>query len=429
MQGSPVINNSNGDLVNALDSVLVNGFNTLSVTSIVMQGPLSAVVTATSHGMQINQVVELIGASDDAYVGQFRVTSTSTTNLFTVTLVANPAGMLAATGTLTMKTPGLGFTIAFSGTNKRVYRSSDIAGTQQYLRVDDALDANYSSAYGKYAKVGVADTMTDIDTFTGNQMPFDIISPTKNWVSSGSGATVVNGWYKWYYSWLAWNSGSNTTESLGNQTSAKQWTIIGDSRGFYLMNEFQQNIGKGGYCFTDFISFKGSDKYNSILCATERYAAANANIGAYNQTDSGCWMHTLKATGSGKIVMKDYTNTGLPIQVSFQSIDTLAFNPGTLWPISGYQTNVTFPSKIDNNFMIADLFISENTSGFIRGKMPGIKYMIGNINTSIPEHMQWYGNDGRLYMNVQPAVGQSASGTNNYIARANMAFDLTGPWY
>lgn len=67
--------------------------------------------------------------------------------------------------------PGMGWTIAFTDTNKRAYRMP--AGTsQRYLRVDDTAPSASTTAFG--APVEGYDSMTDIDTGLG---PIAVPSP------------------------------------------------------------------------------------------------------------------------------------------------------------------------------------------------------------------------------------------------------------
>ena len=78
--------------------------------------------------------------------------------------------------------PPLGWSKPFSGTGKAAYLQTDNSnGDKPYLRVVDALDPAWNSTYAKYAKVGICEGMTNIDTWN-TEAPYDPASPTKNWV-------------------------------------------------------------------------------------------------------------------------------------------------------------------------------------------------------------------------------------------------------
>ena len=164
MAGVPQVDINYGDMVNMLDAVLVNGFNSKSITAMSCVDNV-VTLTAAGHGMKVEQVIEVEGVTPAGYNGQWRVKWADTNTL----RFELPVGVSfsAATSFGTVKTPGLGFSIAFTGTNKRAYRSNNVLSNRPYLRVDNSLDPNYSSTYQVYSKVTIAGEMSDIDTFLG----------------------------------------------------------------------------------------------------------------------------------------------------------------------------------------------------------------------------------------------------------------------
>src|SRR5690606_37798808 len=143
-----------------------------------------------------------------------------------------------ATGTISCKLASLGWTKAFSGTQKAVYQAKNKIANPYFLRVDSSCDPVYTDSYAKFAKVGMLDACTSIDDLTGNQAPFDPSNPNKNWVGSGSGSSAVAGWFKWQYAVneSAANS-SSFYESEGASNGNRSWVLIGTEDSFYLVNK------------------------------------------------------------------------------------------------------------------------------------------------------------------------------------------------
>lgn len=100
----------------------------------------------------------------------------------------------------------------------------------------DELDPSYNANWAKYAKVGMVEDMLDIDTMVGQQIPFDVNNPQKNWVGS-SGA---NGWAKWYYA--TQNDESNGVNNNTNASNGiRDWVVVGCKDWFYIFNRTHSN--------------------------------------------------------------------------------------------------------------------------------------------------------------------------------------------
>lgn len=298
--GAPVLTNTWGSLSALLAACLVNGFNLQTVTSLVRDGTTATATLASGHGFVVDQVVQIAGCDQGDYNGEFTVTAiTSSTVSFTV---ADTAATPATTPTaITMRVAPLGFEIAFTGTNKRVYRSPNPLSNRHYLRVDDSLPSGYTTTWAKFARVTVAEGMADVDTFVGGRAPWDPAAPTKNEVPSGSGTALYSGWFKWYY---ARQSYAETSGDNGNWS--RSWILIGDDRGFFLSN----SSGYGGdkrilHAFTDFESFKPGDNYASYLIASERYQQVSYTGGSYPSDDADSCV-SLNTTG--KLCIPNYTS-------------------------------------------------------------------------------------------------------------------------
>lgn len=408
MEGAPQLTNDWGCMVDLLDACLVNGFNLKPITSITSAEGIATVTIDAGHLYQVNQVILIAGADQAEYNGEKRVLSVTSTT-FTYAVTGTPA--TPATGdTLTVKVAPLGFEKVFSGTQKGVYRSKNILSNRPYLRVDNSCDPAYNTAYAKKAKVGMAQGMTDIDTVVGAQAPFDPTAPDKNWKATGTGAGVVDGWYKWYYA-RGFGAWSAPHENAIPETYTRTWVLVGDDRGFYLFNEYATIRGRYGSCFTDFESYRQSDLFNTLLAAADTYAPANTGIG-------NNWLNrTLDF--SGNILMRDHTLMGGNQRVGFTSLNT---NNGQT--ISGRATGIPFPNPVDYSLILHPTYLMQEGGKGLRGKMPGLMW-VHNDNPlqdlDIVENVVGYA--GRKFLLVK------LHGEGNEAATSTIALDITGPWW
>lgn len=243
---APQLDNIQGGMIGLLDAVLVNGLNVgVASTLTAFKGEATATFD-TAHNILAGQIVKITGATPEHFNGEFRVGVVNSKTLNFKLINGSISG--AASGTVNCSLAALGWTKDFSSNHatiggKRAYRSSNEAlTTRPYLRVVDEPDTAWSETYAKFAKVGLVENMTDIDTMVGFQTPFDSISPSKNWVGSGSGSSAYNGWAKWHYAVLNSirnASGSQTQTQVDSSTPTngiRQWFVIGNSDFFYVLN-------------------------------------------------------------------------------------------------------------------------------------------------------------------------------------------------
>ena len=423
MEGAPQVNNTNGSLTAMLDAVLVNGFGVRAATGISFSAGIATITFAATHKYLLNQVVEVSGVPQAEYNGQFNVISKTT---FTISYYVNGTPP-APTGTPSVKNPSLNFEIAFTGANKRAYRSKSILSSRLYLRVDDSLDPSYSDAYSKKGKVTMIESMTDIDTITGSQAPYDPGNLTRNHIGTGTGVNAVDGWYKWYYARTQLNGGGQTEDTMATSAANRSWVIIGDDRGFYFFISSDPNNGaRTGYCFTDFESFRQGDAFATILTATDFNGAANTPNGNYyaNSTDFNS-KFAASLDVSGKVILKDYQQVGPPIRAGFMGLGSIN---GQV--ISGQNTGVVYPNGPDYGLIVHPAYIKQENN-HIRGKMPGMMWV---HNDQPLQHFEFVdgilGYPGRKFLVVTLTNYTGASSEyNNNINKARIVFDVTGPWY
>jgi hypothetical protein len=153
--GAPTIDGVAGSLVTLLDALLINGYNSKTIT--ITRSGTTATASSTAHGFNDLQTILISGANEADYNGTFRITNV-TANTFDFTVANSPA--TPATGTITAKVNPAGWTKPYSGTNKAVYRSGT-GSNQRYYRIEDNSTPSANHAY----LLGYG-AMTDVDTGT-----------------------------------------------------------------------------------------------------------------------------------------------------------------------------------------------------------------------------------------------------------------------
>lgn len=399
--GAPVLTGEAGTLVFLLDKCLVDGYGSVTLTSLTQAAGIATGTTAAAHGFQIDQVVLLAGATPAAYNGLVRVL-TVTTTAFTFAIDAATAS--PASGTITTKRPSLGWSKPFSATNQAAYRQP-AGSNQMYLFVDDAL----SGTTQRNAYVRGFETMSDLVTGTG-------AFPTTAQLANGDAC------YK-----------SATQDSV-----ARAWTLVGDGKLFYL---FTRPYSTGAptaantLAFGDFGSYKPGDAYNTLLIA--RSTAGTATNGS--SADAGDWMSRLEVSnsvvGNGHYLPRSYTqiSTGIGFYkigsaVGSGSAQLTAAGPNTAGSavschcISG-RCGMDYPSPVDNGYHIAPIQVGELS--FYRGLLPGV-YQPMHDAAAIPDGtliQDIVGLTGKKVRHTLLSGGDASRPTGN-----SMAIDVIGPW-
>lgn len=286
---APQLQNAYGSMINVLDACLINGINVGPISSLTASGTIVTALFSTSHGLMQYQVIKITGAAQSEFNGEHRILTVPNAQSITFELASAPS-VTTATGTITASLPPLGWEKPFSSVNvngggKAAYRSLKLLlPSRPFLRVVDELDPVWTSTYAKYAKVGIVEDMSDINTLIGAQVPFDATNPEKNWKGTGSGSSAYNGWAKWYYAryQLADGTADQTDPPGGNRA----WIIIGSSDYFYISNITSSNDNAahlhGFGCFDTYA--ETTDLGNWILSASYAYTKPNDYI---YTTDSG----------------------------------------------------------------------------------------------------------------------------------------------
>ena len=410
MTGAPQIANNWGDLVTMLDACLVNGFALKAIDTLTCVDGVATASISAGHAYQQEQVVEIAGADQPEYNGQFRVIVTTATT-FTYAVSGSPASPATSATSLSAKVAPLGWEKAFAGTNKGAYRSKNPASPQNLLLIDDSLKTpGYTTTWAKWANVGIVEGLSDIDTIVGAQAPYDPNNPTQNWKQVQANQW---GWYKWYRARTA--GYDNSGDSGGGN---RNWVLIGDDRLFYL---FVTNAaaygwyGRNGYCFGDIISFKPADDYGTVLAADDIYWSNNsAGYSSYPGQYTGYGL-TQSLEFTGKVLLRNHTQLGNPVRFGLTSLNT-----NNSSQICG-RGPMPFPNGADFSLWLLPTYVREE-SGHMRGLMPGMLWMPQDrpySDQTIVDNV--VGQAGKKFLLVRTQYSSETEG-------AQIAFDITGPW-
>ena len=322
MTGAAVLSGTAGALIAVLDSVLVNGFGSVSVTGLAVASSVATASVAAGHSFKVGSVALVAGATPSGLNGEKRVLAVAS-NTFTFDATGVSDG--SATGTITAKVAAAGWTKQYTGTNIAVYKMGGVEGTGFVLRVDDTDTA--------VARVRGYEVMSDANTGTG---PFPT---TAQWADSG-----------------LWWSKSNVTGA------ARPWRIVADDRGFfYFCKQADTGAEHQGNYFGDILSLKSNDPYACVLRANTASRISSASwltdsLEAMDSSQTYDGLYVARAAntlgGSTKIHQYATTAVGLPL---------LHVTGTTGW---------LYPSPVDNGLMLTPVVLYASTG--YRGYLPGI---------------------------------------------------------
>ena len=410
MAGAPQISNNWGDLVTMLDACLINGFALMAIDTLTCIDGVATASISAGHAYRPEQVIEIAGADQPEYNGQFRVIDATATT-FTYALTGAPVSSATSATSLSVKIAPLGWEKAFAEANKAAYRSQNPASPQNLLLIDDSLKTpGYTTGWAKWANGGIVEDMLDIDTIVGAQAPFDPNNPTQNWKQVQANQW---GWYKWFH---ARQSGyENYGDSGGGN---RNWVLIGDDRLFYLFVTNAAGFGWYGrncYCFGDITSFKPGDNYGTVLCADDSYWS-NSNGGYYSYPGQYCGYGLVSSLDfGGKVLLRNHTQLGNPVRWGVTSLNT---NNGQ--QICG-RGSMPFPNGADYSLWLLPTYVRQE-DGHMRGILPGMLWMPQDrpySDQTIVDNV--VGQEGRRFLLVRTQYSSETEG-------AQIAFDITGPW-
>lgn len=380
---APTLSNTWGCMIDVLDACLVNGFGTQIVSSLVIQDGVGIAKFANPHKINQFQWIEILGTNINVLNTEFKVLGvTSNTFEFLVDLPDQ-----TVTGSITCKLASAGWSKRFFGTNKAVYQAKDLIANPYFLRVDNSLDPVYNTTYAKFAKVGILESCTSIDDISGNQAPFDSTNSTKNWIGTGSGASAINGWAKWYHATIInADVGSSWSESNVATNGNRDWVLVATKDSFFILPSVAPNNSTNAYrhCSTayGFGIFEGCDI--PFLSAQIQYASANTSR-SYSGTDTTF----CSSNFNGLILLKDVSGAYQPD--TFTRINfTLANSDG----FTGY-SNVFSKKTGENIYHCPFLCIDKNN--YLIGEPPLLRCVMNSTASSEPAYAL-FTEDNRAYL-------------------------------
>lgn len=233
-----------GSLISLLKACLVTGFGIKTVSAINYDAANAKIVVTipSGHTYQQYQVIELSGANESGFNGEFRVMKVTTTTVECALDNGVPSAT-SATGSLSAKIPSLGWAIAFedAGTYRCIFKRTDAAATEYMLYVDNSAWSGWNNNNGHLAKVQVVSGVTGISTFT--------VVSDQRWPCSHSYANP-------------------------------DWLLIGDSMFFAILPKFAAAGFREFDCFGDFVSLRIGDKHNTIFSYHGSATTENINWGS-----------------------------------------------------------------------------------------------------------------------------------------------------
>lgn len=302
---APQLNNTWGCMIDVLDACLVTGYGSQPILSITITNGVGVAVFGGIHKIKQFQVVAFSGASVDGINSEFKVLGLTHNSIeFLVDLPDQEI-----TGAISCKIAALGWSKVFSGAQKAVYQAKDTVKNPYFLRVDNSQDPVYNSNYAKFAKVGILETCSGIDDLSGNQAPYDISNPNKNWIGTGSNSGAIAGWYKWQYAiseWAAYNAAYGESNDVSNGDRA--WTIIGINDSFYLINS--ATVGNTMCIPYAFGVYNYNNNEMPFLIAVNRHSPASSQLRATTTLSDA---NLLEIAGL-------YNAAGLPANTKFSKL-------------------------------------------------------------------------------------------------------------
>lgn len=260
-----------------------------------------------------------------------------------------------------------GWTIPYTGTNKRVYRAP--GGAQHYFRVDDT--AVNATALGREAQFRGYEAMTTVDAGTG---PF----PTTTQV------TV---------------SGLAIRKSDTVAATARTWVVVADSKTVYLFIDTPEFTGYGGYCFGEIFSLKGAgDAYRSILIGR---SLQNSALDADDNMQSISFGAVAAVGLAGHYMPRHYLGEViLPVTVGKHGDGVKGVSIEILAPRIG-NGMVAYPNPVDGSLMLSQVWIHDDLGSqmAIRGRMRGFWHFLHPVGSPV--------SDGDTFAGTGPLAGKT----------------------
>lgn len=364
---STIITYQTTQLYSALKRCFVTGYNTVTLSSLVVSNEIATATVSAGHGFSDWVVVSVGGATPAGLNGLFRITWVSST-VFTFVVPSAVDG--SATGTITCKVapPANWDLIADNGSTKLVIRQSNILMNRLYW------EFNITNNGGRCRITGYVNY--DAGTFTGTV-------PTQ---------TATGGTY-------AYNGTGHS--------SAGSLLVVASRFGFWLSgNKMASDEYPGAAFHGQYVKSPAVDPYPGLAMG---WAATN----------------TMAITGPGALGTADAAHSG---QRAFGSVSeaTVALSCYTFAAFGPWLSNSgsVYPSpNLGNTFLVVPCLLLEAANNkAVRGFVPGMYGQLSQRTLTLWEIIPNILIDGT--MRKMMLIGNKMnSGSTAYFL-----VDITGPW-
>lgn len=354
---------SNGQMLQVLDSCLIDGYNPQTVISATKTAITVTLTYGVSHGYELNQIVLISGANDTVLNAKHRIVS-KTSNTITIDAI----GVAALTGTMITKVAPLGWQSIFGATTplKRAYRSNNeqSSKTVLYLDMSYPTSSGYNSANpAKRAMVDLCENMTTLGV--------QINSYTN---SFNNRPTIRNGKMFWYQC-----RGYDRPTAV-NDSENRQWVVVGNDKVFYLFNLWQSfdiaaNATRDTFGFGDFDDLQGIT------------TASNCGwIGIVNSNDTDAYYYTKIGASIGGSAPTLTDNSGVMVK---RANNTGGLSPfifatdgaATLYYSGAQGDSTNFPNPATQS--VIGLPVYAMTDQNLRARLPALLAIPQNMNNNV----------------------------------------------
>ena len=378
---APVLSGTAGAMIALLDAVLINGYGSLTATSLVVTSSVATMTFGSAHSFLVDSIILVEGVGTPAELnGEKRVVSVTTN---TVTFAATGTSDQTATGTITAKMAPCGWTKIYSGTNLAAYKSNAIDGTGCVLKIDDTGTTT--------CRVMGYESMSNITTGVG-------LFPTAGQQSGG----------------LYW------PKSTAASTAGRYWQIFADDRVIYFFSVpaiIDATYAGCVFCFGDLNSVKSNDPYSCLI-------SGSTGSSPQSTASAGCLSYAQVALPS---------SADLSVPRSYTSIGSaqICGKTSALIIAAGYSgvtgsMSLPYPNGPDNGLFTTQVQVASN--GGIRGSIGGVYHspqVLGN-SFSTGDKIDGQGAlAGRRLVALRVgniAVAATTAGVGT------MFIDIYGPW-
>lgn len=386
MQGAPSLGDTApGALAALLKACLITGFGNLTVSSLAWDAAMGCAVATIDNGHSYlpESVIAISGASPAAYNGEHRVKQVNATKVWFELDGGNPGS--SATGTISIKIPGLGWTLLAESADGQTIIIRSPESVDQYpvcYHIDNTAFSGWTNGTLNYyfAKVSMVEDVQDLTTYT-------LIS-TQAWPAT-------------------------------KRYSDGRWDLIGDKLLFYFIPAYAARNARSCIPFGYINSVRAGDSYHAVLGGIPN------NIGI---TSGYSWAAPQSQSPSN--IHNDFLNhsaSGTRVLARAHSQLFGAITWVTVGLFARMGAGLAVPNPADNGFYLAKEPTMVLEGGdTMRGSLPGLINPYGDIGAY----------DGKTFSNLPLMGGRSVRFLRaTYVASAYtgaavslVGFDITGPW-